>query len=1382
MKFKMQSLTDIWKESKLYVMGFVALLGITVGTAFTYQNVIKPLSSTVSISSVKAATDDETPDLSYSMYDMSAWLSAYYNAATSPTGYKVLAQETDPAEYSGHALLSSAAVEAAKDAEGDDKWHYATKSWFVNEDGDGVGGKIGGGGSLLGFPDTEVVDGGIIGFLSSKTSASTTDYSFDSLKSGEEWNSLQAYAYYGASLEALGIDSSMGGGIMGWHPIRMLGGAIIWLAYIIVSFVEKLFALAIAILQVTNPFKWFATAMSYTWTTADSGPLAGLTNLVSSTYKIFANFGWVIMIPIIVSTLIFMLIFTGGGRQNPNLDQKRRNKFRYGLIYFFFLAVGVPFLGTAYTAGLDAMSASFGTGFGSNSFSADSVVLSTYVDNSRWIEQNRMYLPDSAVVVWDTGAGDVTPQSKAAVRQTALAINALNSTSAKNAQNVTDGLNWNFNNDDSDQSNNVVNVSNVLWKYMIGEVYEAGTWDTKVKSYLLQQAAGSSEEDLNFAKSLTVSALELTSGREGYQYLGYVNPNVVSEQGGGGITVEDGTFFTWKKDDPIKYGSAPNIFLNKGFADGGDGGITITTPNGANQLVLKTNSAINTQDPGFSSNQTVTMSYLEMYNYLNSKFTSNKVRVYSTNALTSNFSRESHAEVNQVGSGYVHKFLIWFNSTIMILGLGILAVGYAFGMLIGAFRRYWTVITAIFTGTLGMQKGMVQATAGTVMLIAETLGTLVIYELVKTFYIGIPSLIEGAFASIGTSGINGTALANLGFGTASINAFGFIGMIFALILSSIILIWSTLMLLRIRKPILDIMDTTFTGLINKLFYGDGNVPDDAPKGVNPGESGGMNSAVGAVGGVIAGALGSNVDGADGNDGGDGAGWNDSDAETAANGEASSSSGMDDGDGPDARVAASRDTEETGAEVGEQGKLDRSGQLGSGLASSESASEDDVSETGSSVGGANQNVDDSEDGVDDVASSVSGVNAPVSATSSGSQGSDQSSDVNANESSPTSISDDDTVSINATQSATSSSPSGGLSPDADNESVGESSPVKSSVEDNDTVQASNVVSMAEGAKRLAEKRGQGTENAKAVQGNESEIAASAQADAEKVTSGQNGEHETVGKQLQQRNANGVGVGESNRVAQAQAQSLARNDVNRGLSEGTDAVNQALDQVQQGGGTSSEEHAVQTATPSVGDSKTNSSGVIAQQSAPVNLAKRLAQATVNATLAGAGLQERDFSQSGNHTQQANSGLNSSATSVGANNRQQQQATQQQSMRQAGAQKVQNAANKVQQKAEQAMNTPVVKAAGAFVGANMKLAQATTKVASPMVNKAVNDIARTAKETMSLSGTGNSNANSNYYYDQLDDRRNKTRQAANSYEPRQNTQRERTDARIRRTSRPR
>ena len=1495
MNFKMQSLTDVWKESKLYVMGFVALLGITIGTAFTYQNVIKPLSSTVSISSVKA--DDDDGSASYSFYDMSAWLSAYYNAATSPTGYQTL--EKGDGDQKGKALLTDTAVNGAKEA-GEEDWALATPTWVSSK-------KVGGGGSLLGFPDQNVVKGGIFGFLSSKTSSSTTDYSYTSLstrkleENKQYYNSLESYAYYGASLQALGIDSSMGGGIMGWHPIRMLGGAIIWIFYIIVSFVEKIFAIAIAILQVTNPFKWFATAMSYTWITADSGPLAGLTNLVSSTYKIFSNFGWVIMIPIIISSLIFMLIFTGGGRQNPNLDQKRRNKFRYGLIYFFFLAVGVPFLGTAYTAGLDAMSASFGTGFGQNSFSADSVILSTYVYNKPWIEENRMYLPKDSVVEWDLEDNDVTASSKAAVRQTALAINALNNNAAYVASTATQKSNWNLTT--SSTTNNVSkSISAMLLSYMMGDVYEPSNWETNVKAELTRL----SNDDANITNDITSGALELTKG---YKYLGYVNANVDGDTNAG-VDVKDSW---WPFAGKRNVGGTINMFLNKGFPDQGAGGIRAQY-DGSNIVRLYSYSGAS-EKPNFDlpTKSPAVMSYLEMYNYLNSNFTSNKVRVYSTNALASNFSRESHAAVNQVGSGLLHKFLIWVNTTVMLMGLGILAIGYAFGMLIGAFRRYWTVISAVFTGTLGMQKGMVQAIAGTVMLIAETLGTLVIYELVKTFYIGIPSVLEGAFASVGTSGISGTALMDLGFGTASTNFFGFILIIFALIMSTILLAWSTLMLLRIRKPILDIMDTTFTGLINKLFYGDGNVPNDAPKGVNPGESGGMNSAVGAVGGVIAGALGSNVDGADGTDGGNGAGWNDSGSETVANGDASSSSGMDDGDGPDARVAASRDTEETGAEVGEQGKLDRSGQLGSGLASSENESEDDVSEAGSFVGGANQNVGESEDGIDDVASSLSGVNAPVSATSSGSQGSDQSSDVSASESSPTFNSDDDTVSVDAIQSSATSSPSGGLSPDADNESISESSPVKSSVEDNDTVQASNVVSMSEGAKRLAEKRGQGTENAQGVQGNESELTSVAQADTGKVAPGQNGEQEAIGKQLQQRNTNGVGVGESNRVSQSQSQSQrrTRNAVNRVGAEGTDAGTQALDPVQQGGGTGFGEHAVQTATPSVGDSKVgdfkaNSSGVTAQQSAPVNPVKRLAQATVNATLAGAGLQERDFSQSGNYTQQANSGVNGSSTSVGGHNRQRQQATQQQSMPQsgnytqqansgvngsstsvggnnrqrqqatqqpmrqarqnlrqanqaarsaagnvaqgvgrtgsgatnmatgtsrmmsgdiggveqtmrgkqqasqgvrqvsrgakqavnatrqvgnaainvgqAGAQKVQNTANKVQQKAEQAMNTPVGKAAGAFVGANAKLAQATTKVASPMVNKAVSDIARTAKETMSLSGTGKSNANSNYYYDELDNRRNKTRQTANSYEPRQNTQRERTDARIRRTSRPR
>lgn len=1037
MKFKMQSLTEVWKESKLYLMGLVALFGIIFGSAFTYQNIIKPIASTVSVTTVRA--EDETVELSYSMYDMSAWLSAYYNAATSPSGWKSLEYKTSNDDYNGKALLTQAAVRGA--SESDDTWSLATNTWIKD-------GKLGGGGALLGFPDKEVIDGGIIGFLSSKTSSSTTDYSFESLKTTNNgFNSLQAYAYYGASLQALGIDSSMGGGLMGWHPIRMFAGAVIWLAYIIVSFIEKIFALSVAILQVTNPFKWFATAMSYTWIVGDSGILAGLTSLISNTYKIFSNFGWVIMIPIIVSSLIFMMIFSGGGRQNPNLDQRRRSKFRYGVIYFLFLGVGVPFLGTAYTAGLDAMSATFGTGFGQNSFSADAVVLSTYVDNSSWIERHRMYLPDSANIVWDTGSRDVTSDSKASVKQTALAINALSYPAAKNAVNVTDATNWNFNDGSTDQVNNVVNVSNILWKYMIGETYDPGTWENNVKAYLLQQA----ESKDTISHSLALSAIELTS-REGYKYLGYVNPNVTGTNHGG-IIVEDDWFKFMFKDPDISIGSEVNLFLTKGYADNGDGGITITTPGGRNHLVLKSNASINNNGSAGFGTTNATMSYLEMYNYLNSKFTSNKVRVYSTNALASNYVRDSHAEVNQVGSGMIHKFLIWFNTGVMLFGLAILAVGYAFGMLIGAFRRYFDIISSIFMGTLGFQKAMIRATAGTIMLIVETLGTLVIYELVKTFYIGLPSLIESAFSLLSFNGLNITALPNFGFGTA-VTKVVFIGIIFTLILSSFLLIWSTFMLLRIRKPIIDLMDITFTKIINKLFYGDGSVPDDAPKSVNPPDkSGGMVGDVAAVGaGLTAGALGSNIDGAEGNDGKDG--WSDG---GVANGDVSSESNLNnDGDGPDARVASSRDTEDVGSEIAGNGKLNRS-------------FSDKAENIGDAISQASQDTnDDIADGVDSakaVGNKMADAANPVGSMVGSGKGDSNSSDassaldsISGSEQSPLEISDDDSVSI----SSATSTPSGGLTPDGMESSISAISSAKSSVEDNDTVEASNVVPLAKAA--------------------------------------------------------------------------------------------------------------------------------------------------------------------------------------------------------------------------------------------------------------------------------------------------------------------------------
>ena len=918
-------LRQVWNDSKIFLVGFLALVGLVVGINFTYNAVVQPLSSGISIEGVKAEDKNDRPELSYSMYDMSAWLSAYYNAATSPSGYKTLKE--GGGEYKAKALLTKAAVEGAKD---DDKgWDYATMTWLVKT-GDN-GGKVGGGGSLLGFPDRNVVDSGIIGFLSSLTSSTTTDYSFDSLKtSSDSYNSLQSYAYYGASLQSLGIDSVMGNGLFGIHPVRLLAGAIMWISYIIVTFIEKFFLVAVAILKATNPFKWFANGFTYIWRPGSTGPLSGLTNVVSTTYKVFANFGWLIMVPVVISSLIFMFIFSGNGKQSPQLDQRRKHKFRYAVIYFAFLAIGVPLLGTAYTAGLDSMAEAFGKGFGSSSFSADSVILSTYVDNQKWIENNRMYLPNSAVVVWDKEAGDSSSESKAAVRRTALAINALNYGAARDASNATDSESWNYNKEATDSTANATSISALLWRYMSGETYSPGTWETKVKSYLLEKAEASDGKE--WTDKLSSSALELTS-REGYQYLGYVNPNVTGEKLDG-VKVNGEWWAFWKKEKDkkdITFGASPNLFLDKGYADLGDGGITIVEQydskgNATKYLSLKSNASIKNDGRALFSNQDATMSYLEMYNYLNTKFSSNKLSVYSTKMLVSNATRESHATVNQVGAGMVHKTLIFTNSIAMLAGLAILAMGYAFGMVIGALKRYVSVVSSIFLGTVGFQKGMVQAVAGTIMLIAETLGTLVIYEVIKTLYIGIPTIIEGAITSTGLGSKNDAAGESLLFATKTWDFTGvdFILVVVGLILSSIILIWATIVLLRIRKPILNVMDTTFTDLINRLFYGEGNVPGDAPKGVNPQSGGMVGKVASAAGGALLGAAQSNIDGLGDLVGQGGVNPHDPNNPDGHNGGPNDPNGPDGPNrpnGPDVRVA-SRETENVGSKLGADGKLNR----------------------------------------------------------------------------------------------------------------------------------------------------------------------------------------------------------------------------------------------------------------------------------------------------------------------------------------------------------------------------------------------------------------------------------------------------------------------------
>ena len=1008
MKFKMQSLSEVWKDTKIYGMGLLASLGLIVGSVFTYQNVIQPISGTFTIGQVKAAKDDDEDklDMSYSFYEMTSWLSAFYNAASSPTGYKTLNAEPEPDKgvnggYNYHTLLTESAIKGAK-AETDNKpWTYADYTW-VNSSNK----KIGGGGALLGFPDKSVLKGGgILGFLSSQTSSSTVDYAYDSLGSGNTYNSLETYAYYGAALEALGIDSSMSS-IMSFHPIRMIGGAIVWLGYIIASGAELLFKLAISILQVTNPFNWFAKGFDYVWTsTNETGPFAVMTNTVSSLYKLFAEFGWTVMIPLTVAIWIFMFIFTGNGRQNQTLTKSKTEKFRYFIVYFLFLAVGVPVMGTAYTAGLDALSQTFNKdNVGNGGVGVDAIIYSAYIDNKSWIENNRLYLPSDVDLTWDTTLSDVPFTNKAKVRQYALSINSLNHLDLKKATESGSADNsWNLSNKQTDNSKTSDGVNTILLRYMLGESYLPSDWETKVKSYL-SEAAGRTgsggSDDINDPTSLVnrlnASATELTS-KEGYKYIPYVDPHVQDGGDNRGIEIPKGWFGLGGK---YKFGQLPNIFLSRGYADGGDGAFIAKNSAGAPGSSKKSDQLHFESNPNATVKQSLiynqgnnktTMNYLEMFNYLNSKFTATKVRVYSTNNLTSNFSRESHAAVNQVGAGYVHKFMIWLNTVTLLFGVAFLAVGYAIGMVVASFKRYINLVTSIFLGTLGMSKGMVKAASATIMLIFEVVGTIVIYELAKTIYIAIPDILANAISSLNNgSKVTSTALTNIGFSTGAANMGGFVLVIFSLLISVIVLAWMLLMLLRLRKPIIDMADSTFTTMIGKLFYADGSLGHENE---GKGESGGMTNAISAVSGFVAGNSTSNIEGAEGDDNDGYVAGDESSTET------NGGNGAEDEQGekpdPNSKKANSKETEGIGEKVKNEGGIDRNGQE----SASESEQPEGINGEQPSSGAPSANESSSGSGSSKGSESVSG--AP---SSNGSGESEQG----------TVISDDDTVNVSTAE--------------------------------------------------------------------------------------------------------------------------------------------------------------------------------------------------------------------------------------------------------------------------------------------------------------------------------------------------------------------------------
>ena len=648
------------------------------------------------------------------------------------------------------------------------------------------------GGNLLGYGDDDVSS--FSGWLVSKATGSSNTVGYDSLKvrdndsssANSAYSGVLAYAQYGSLLNALGLDSTSTG--LGLHFQNMAFGSIMALLYLLAGGIDTIFSAVIWLLETLNPFKFFFSAISASSTAMANGMTGGqgvpvwmqsLDTWFSGWYQALVNLSWTVLIPLFLFVFIISSLMWKKGNALGGLKKL--------VIRVLFLGVGLPLIGSMYTASLGVMKdATAGAGMG-----ATRVVISTFVDFENWAKKDRLAVPDNATLQWDSSKQAPTGASVNKLRQTTVAINKLAnsgafssvsdidvsglgsiSTEAAKADTTTSGGLKDF---------TYVAAMEMLLRYTTAQSYQASDFDTAIKGRISQQASSGQEQ----VKSCATTWF-----------------NVQAD----GSTKADG-----KGCSATKASDNPVLKVREGSglqASGESGTITFTTSGdkyAGDWVMLGEN---------FNG---ANLSALSMYNYLNTTFDKNSATTYSSSNAVSSATREYHNSVNLVGSAGV-SWLYWVNGAVTLLCFIVLGLGYAFGMFTGAIKNSMHIITAVPFATLGSMAGIAKVVIYTFTMITEIIATMFIYRLGQEIILSIPSIFEGGLEHMFNSmGGFGVYLKNSGNVT-----------LFTSLVSTVLLILLTWKMMHFRGAFVKGLNEAVTKIVDKFL--DTNVAPPAGGG------------------------------------------------------------------------------------------------------------------------------------------------------------------------------------------------------------------------------------------------------------------------------------------------------------------------------------------------------------------------------------------------------------------------------------------------------------------------------------------------------------------------------------------------------------------------
>lgn len=665
------------------------------------------------------------------------------------------------------------------------------------------------GGNLLGYGDDDVSS--FSGWLVSKATGSSNTVGYDSLKvrdndsssANSAYSGVLAYAQYGSLLNALGLDSTSTG--LGLHFQNMAFGSIMALLYLLAGGIDTIFSAVIWLLETLNPFKLFFSAISASSTAMANGMTGGqgvpvwmqsLDTWFSGWYQALVNLSWTVLVPLFLFVFIISSLMWKKGNALGGLKKL--------VIRVLFLGVGLPLIGSMYTASLGVMKdATAGAGMG-----ATRVVISTFVDFENWAKKDRLAVPDNATLQWDSSKQAPTGASVNKLRQTTVAINKLANSGAFSSVSDIDvsglgSISTEAAKADTTSSGGLkdftyVAAMEMLLRYTTAQSYQASDFDTAIKGRISQQASSGQEQ----VKSCATTWF-----------------NVQAD----GSTKADG-----KGCSATKASDNPVLKVREGSglqASGESGTITFTTSGdkyAGDWVMLGEN---------FNG---ANLSALSMYNYLNTTFDKNSATTYSSSNAVSSATREYHNSVNLVGSAGV-SWLYWVNGAVTLLCFIVLGLGYAFGMFTGAIKNSMHIITAVPFAMLGSMAGIAKVVIYTFTMITEIIATMFIYRLVQEIILSIPSIFEGGLEHMFNSmGGFGVYLKNSGNVT-----------LFTSLVSTVLLILLTWKMMHFRGAFVKGLNEAVTKIVDKFL--DTNVVPPAGGGkLMPALAGGVGAGVGSA--------------------------------------------------------------------------------------------------------------------------------------------------------------------------------------------------------------------------------------------------------------------------------------------------------------------------------------------------------------------------------------------------------------------------------------------------------------------------------------------------------------------------------------------------------